>query len=126
MDVVCLDSSILIAYYRHKDKAQTRLFQLSIEFDTLVVPAVVEYEILRGEKHPSNPFWDEFFAKVRVLPFDSACAREAANIYAYLKTLNLHQQPLDILIAATACVWDYPIATLNTRHFEHIPGIRVI
>jgi predicted nucleic acid-binding protein len=95
-------------------------------YSTLVVPAFVEYEILRGEKNPIDAFWEQFFDKVGVLPFDRACARAAADIYAYLKPLNQHQQPLDILIAATARVWDYPIATLNTKDFEHIPGIKIV
>jgi len=125
MEIVCLDSSILIAYFRHKDKSQTRLFQLSQEYK-LAVPAVVEYEILRGEKNPSDSFWAHFFDMVAVLPFDRACAREAAGIYAYLKPHNLHQQPLDILIAATARVWNYPLATLNTKDFEDIPEIQIV
>ena len=126
MEIVCLDSSILIEYYRRKDKSQTSFFQLSRDYNTFVVPAVVEYEILRGEKDPSNAFWEDFFDKVRVLDFDRACAREAADIYAYLRPLNQHQQTLDILIAATARAWDYPIATLNTKDFEHIPRIKLV
>lgn len=126
MGIVCLDSSILIEYYRHKEKSQTRLFQLSQEFDTFAVSSVVEYEILRGQKNVHDAFWNKFFDSVKVLPFDRKCAQEAAGIYAYLKSLNQHQQPLDILIAATARVWDYPIATLNTKHFIAIPDIKLI
>jgi hypothetical protein len=33
---------------------------------------------------------------------------------------------LDSLIAATAVHRDLPIATLNTKHFEPLPGVRVI
>lgn len=126
MEVICLDSSILIEYYRHKEKTQTRLYQLSKHYSTMVVPSVVEYEILRGDKDPDNLFWKEFFNVVQVLPFDRSCAREAASIYAYLKSLNQHQQPLDILIAATARVWAYPIATLNQKHFISVPGLIMV
>lgn len=125
MEIVCIDTNILIEYYRHKDKSQTRLYQLSQNY-AVAVPVLVEYEILRGEKSSSDSFWVQFFDSVTVLPFDRACAHEAADIYTHLRQSNLHQQPLDILIAATARAWNYPVATLNTKDFNHIPGIRIV
>jgi predicted nucleic acid-binding protein len=125
MEIVCVDTNILIEYYRHKDKSQTRLYQLSHNYE-VAVPVLVEYEILRGEKSSSDSFWVQFFDSVTILPFDRACAREAADIYTHLRQSNLHQQPLDILIAATARAWNYPVATLNTKDFNQIPGVRIV
>jgi tRNA(fMet)-specific endonuclease VapC len=126
MGIVCLDSSILIDYFRKKDKSETRLFQLAQENYTLAVPTIVEYEFWRGMKDPTDAYWRQFFDDIKVLDFNRACAQEAANIYAYLKSIHQHEHALDILIAATAKVSGYPIATLNSKHFEKIPGISMI
>jgi hypothetical protein len=33
---------------------------------------------------------------------------------------------LDALIAATAIGYGLPLATFNTRHFQHIPGLTIV
>jgi predicted nucleic acid-binding protein len=126
MEIVCLDTSILIDHYRKKDKTQTRFAQLARQYDAFAVSALVEYEFLRGEKDTHNSFWQALFNMINVLPFDRVCAQKAASIYISLTKQQQNQRVLDILIASTALAWDYPLATLNTRDFEGIAGLRLV
>jgi len=46
--LVLLDTSILIDYFRKKDKAKTRLYELSDLYDGFVISAITEFEIYSG------------------------------------------------------------------------------
>ncbi len=126
MEIVCLDTSILIEHYRKKDKTQTRFAHLAREYDTFAVSALVEYEFIRGEKAMDNSFWEALFEKIHVLPFDRNCAQKAAAIYATLNKQQRHERVLDILIGGTALAWGYPLATLNEKDFEGVVGLRLV
>jgi len=46
--IVLLDTSILIDYFRKKDKTKTMFYQLADDFDEYKISAVTEYEIYSG------------------------------------------------------------------------------
>jgi tRNA(fMet)-specific endonuclease VapC len=50
MEIICLDTNVLIAHKRAKkfDKDQTLLFKLSGNFDSFTVSCITVYELLRG------------------------------------------------------------------------------
>ena len=50
----------------------------------------------------------------------------ARMIYRQLKRENKLIDIADILIAATAMVNDFPLATFNRNHFERIRGLRIV
>ena len=83
--LICLDTSVLIDYYRKKDKSKSLFFRLTEQFSLFAVSAVTEYELYLGNSEEQNIFWDEFFTQITVLPFDTKAARNAANIYKQLK-----------------------------------------
>ncbi|MBK6904235.1 MAG: type II toxin-antitoxin system VapC family toxin [Saprospirales bacterium] len=126
MEIICIDTNLLIDYYRKKDKTQTRLRLLAHQFQ-IVVPAIVAYEFIRGDKG-SEPdvFLDRLFAQTSSLAFDLTCARKAAEIWRDLKAIGKSIEPEDLFIATTALVWGYRLATNNHKHFEFIPGIRFV
>lgn len=61
-----------------------------------------------------------------VVPLDKSCSITAIDIYLDLKKKNKLIDLADLLIGATAVTFQYPIATLNRKHFERIPGISII
>jgi len=124
MEVICLDSSVLIEYYRIKDKSKSFLFALTKNYQ-FNIPAVVKYEILRGDKKKDD-FWIAVFKHITILPFDSECATLAAQIYMTLKSQNKLTGTDDIFIAATALRNKLKIATINSAHFKRIAGIETI
>jgi predicted nucleic acid-binding protein len=126
MEVICIDTNLLIDYFRKKDKSLTRLFSLAQSFK-IVVPSVVAYEFFRGQNNiPLDTFLDSFFAQTTSLSFDLACARKAAEIWQHLRSSGKSIEAEDLLIAATAVAWGYPLATLNHKHYNSVPGLILI
>lgn len=119
-DVVLLDTSILIEYFRKKDKAKSQLVGLSKKALKLKVSSITKYEILVGSNQNQSKFWEDFFEFTEVLPFDSGCAEIAAQIVKKLKASNKLIDMADILIASVAIRNEVSLATLNKKHFQRI------
>ena len=124
--LICLDTSVLIDYYRKKDKSKSLFFKLTERYTLFAISAITEYELYLGNSEEQNIFWDKFFSQITVLPFDTKVAKNAANIYKQLKAKNKLIEAPDILIAGTAMQYDLPLATLNCKHFERINGLKLI
>jgi len=124
--VICLDTSVLIDYYRKKEKSKSLFFQLTEKYSAFAVSAVTEYELYLGNSQEQNMFWDEFFSQITVLPFDTKAAKQAVAIYKQLKQQNQLIDIPDIMIAGTAMQNNAPLATLNRKHFERINGLEII
>lgn len=126
MEIICADTSLIIEYFRRKDKTETRLYKLALDKE-IAVPSIVAYEFLRGQKNSSvDEFLTQLLSSVASVPFDFACAQKAAEIYQQVKPTGNTIEPEDLLIAATALAWGYPVATLNPKHFLLVPGIRLV
>jgi predicted nucleic acid-binding protein len=70
-------------------------------------------------------FIDSVIARTTVLPFDLECARVHAEITARLMSQG---QPIginDTLIGAIAPAHGHSVLTINSKHFERIPGLVV-
>lgn len=124
MEVICLDTSVMIEYYRKEKKEKSFLFRLAVHYH-FKIPSVVKYEIYRGDKKDDD-LWNVIFNSVEILPFDSQCAEIAAKIYKDLKLRNQLIESDDILIAATTMKNDLSLATFNKKHFDRINGLEII
>ena len=62
---------------------------------------------------------------IPVLSFNETVAKEAADIYHKLRKSNKIIEFRDIFIAATAIVNNFSVKTLNVKHFNRIPNIRM-
>ncbi len=124
MEVICLDTSVLIEFYRNKEKAKSFWFALSQNY-RFQIPSIVKYEILRGDKK-KDAFWHHIFRFTPILSFDERCAELASEIYQDLKIHNQLIETDDILIAATAIANQLKIATINNVHFSRIKNIEII
>jgi tRNA(fMet)-specific endonuclease VapC len=67
----------------------------------------------------------DLLGQVQVLEFDEACAMDAARIRRLLREQGAHVPEMDVLIAATARVYDFTLVTHNTKDFAAIPGLRL-
>lgn len=125
MDLICLDTNILIAHKRAKiaDKDQTVLYRLATQGYRFAVSSITVYELLLGDNQDEDRYWKTMFANMEILPFDSACAEQAAKIYKNLKQKGQLIEAEDLLIGATALHHRLKLATGNLRHFERIEGL---
>ncbi|MCB1032731.1 MAG: PIN domain-containing protein [Acidobacteria bacterium] len=62
-------------------------------------------------------------SRITILPFDLACAREAGEIQALLRSQGAPIGTADVQIAATARVHSLVLVTANHRHFSRVPGL---
>ncbi|MEP7169452.1 MAG: type II toxin-antitoxin system VapC family toxin [Bacteroidota bacterium] len=125
-EVICVDTSVLIDYYRKKDKSKSRFFELSKKFSLFSVSSVTEFEIYVGSNEEQDRFWNHFFENFIVLSFDGKAAREAAKISSRLKMKNKRVEIPDLMIAATAIVYGCSLATLNKKDFELIESLELV
>jgi predicted nucleic acid-binding protein len=128
MDLICLDTNILIAHKRAKtvDKDKTELYRLAVQGYRFAVSSITVYELFRGDNQDEDRYWKTMFADMDILPFDFACAEQAARIYKDLKEKGLLIEAEDLLIGATALQHRLILATNNRRHFERIEGLQLL
>lgn len=128
MEIICLDTNVLIAHKRAKkaDKDKTFLYQLTTKSYQFSVSSITVYELLRGDNQDEDAYWKAMFSNMTVLDFDNHCAEHAANIYQDLKKKGLLIEAEDLLIAATALGNKLKLATGNVKHFDRVVGLELV
>ena len=121
-NIAVLDTCVLFDFLAGRNKTVER-FLLEAR---AAVSTVTVFELLRGvelEKHLTQR--RELIGLCTVLDLTPPIAERAAGIYTYLKKKGSLIHMEDILIAATALHWRYPVMTSNTKDFSRIPGVRL-
>lgn len=124
--IVLLDTSVLIDFYRKKDKSKSALFKLSNTYQSFAVSVVTYYEVYIGTQPGQITFWDELFSKFTLLPFDLEVSNMAVTVFKNLKGKNKLVEIPDLFIAATALKHNLACLTLNRKHFIRIDGLKMI
>jgi tRNA(fMet)-specific endonuclease VapC len=62
---------------------------------------------------------------VNRLDFDDDCARKFGQLRVELIQRGVGVNPVDLLIASVALVYDLTLVTQNTADFQNIPGLRL-
>jgi tRNA(fMet)-specific endonuclease VapC len=127
-----LDSSVLIAAERGGIRLEP--FLNSLGDAPVGIAAVTASELLHGCHRAADPgirarrlaFVDALLAQVPVLPFGLAEARRHAELWAHLAREGAMIGAHDLLIGATALAHGHSLATLNTKEFGRVAGLRLI
>lgn len=125
-NVILVDSSILIDYYRKTNKANAVWVSLIDKGYEFAISAITKYELYSGATQSQITFWDSILTAISVIPFDEGCVDTAMQINAVLKQKRKQIDLADLFIAATAMTNNLPITTLNKKHFERIDGLSVV
>lgn len=123
--VICLDTSILIDYFRKKNKGKTFFFKLAREY-RFAISVITKFEILNGSDEDQKEFWNQLFSRFRIIPLDEREVEVASEIIKKLRSQNKLIELPDILIGATAIAHGLKLATLNKAHFERIENLSLI
>lgn len=119
-----IDTNIFIDHIRSKDKTSTALYRISNE-TKLYISSVTLYELYMGAtSHEKQNDIKKLTRNIVVLPFDEDVAMQAATIYQYLKMSSQLINFRDIFIAATCITYNYPLKTMNRKHFNRIKGVQ--
>ena len=129
---VVLDTSLLIAAERHALRLEPLLDSLGDE--PVAITAITASELLHGCHRARDTrirlrraaFVEALLESLPVLPFALVDARRHAELWADLVANGATIGPHDLQIGATALARGYAVATLNSRDFERLPGVRLV
>ena len=124
--LICIDSSVLIEYFRKKNKTETLFPKLSLQYSGFIIPAVVHFEIYSGSTPQQKVFWDNLFSDFLIIPFTASISNKAISVFKELKILSITIDFKDLMIAASALNHNFPLATLNEKHFNTIKRLELI
>jgi predicted nucleic acid-binding protein len=124
-EIICVDTSLFIDYFRKQNKERTLLAILSDEYD-FCISVITKLEIGVGIGKGQRDFWNSVFDKLTILPLTEAETDKACEIIQTLRKSNKIIGLQDILIASTAIVNGLTIATLNLKDFERIPELKIL
>ncbi|WP_165246776.1 type II toxin-antitoxin system VapC family toxin [Paludisphaera soli] len=122
-----LDTNILSAYLRRPSSLGHRFVQHSgrLYTSSICVAELSVWALARPAADPLREALDDLlFREVGVLDFDADCASEFGRLRVELRRVGVGVDGMDLLIAATAMVYDLTLVTHNTAHFISIPGLR--
>jgi predicted nucleic acid-binding protein len=100
----------------------------------VAISAVTLAELVHGVARAITPeirtarraFIDELKKHVPVHPVTDTTAEIAGQISGEQAAKGITLPADDLLIGASAMEQGYAVATLNTRHFQKIPGLQVV
>jgi tRNA(fMet)-specific endonuclease VapC len=131
-----LDSSVLIAAERQRRPLSELFASLQADFaeTQFIVSAVTVMELEHGWHRANTPevarkrreYLDEVLSIIPVESFTRQMGVLAAGIDAETKRAGRVIATADLLIGVTALYYQYSIFTHNPRHFQMIPGLKVV
>lgn len=124
-EIICVDTSVFIDYFRKKTKDKTFLVKLSDKYG-FAISVITKLEISVGIGKGQIDFWDNVFDKITILPLTEKEIDMASSIIQTLRKNNKIIGLQDILIASTAITNDLKLATLNIKDFERINDLKII
>jgi len=131
-----LDSSILIAAEREGKNARQVLTAVSSRVgDTEVALSIVTLiELAHGAARANTPerkatrqrFIEELLNALPIHTLSVSLALRVGQIDGESQAKGIRLALPDLLIGVTALELGYGVATANVRHFQRIPGLRVV
>lgn len=126
--IFCLDTDILIEYFRGNKKIKERINNLSDD-DSIGLTWLSFYEFFKGiflsGKLEEERFLRKLFDTCLILEASYESAKIGGGIYASLKRKGQLINDADILIASIVKAHNATLITNNVSHFLRIEGLKV-
>ncbi|MCX5819277.1 MAG: type II toxin-antitoxin system VapC family toxin [Deltaproteobacteria bacterium] len=128
---IILDTSVIVAVERAHESLNALI--TGREEEPFGISVVTAAELLHGveradteaRKLRRQAFVEKVIESFPIFPFDLMIGRIYARIWAAVARNGWTVGAHDLIIAATAISLDYSVATVNSRDFEKIPGVKV-
>ena len=125
--VYALDSSIIIDFLSREPSVVSHFNKAVLSGSSVIIPSVVDYEVLRGFCHKPVPRKEAVYSNLRtncpVVEVNMAIWIRAASIWAALRKMGKTVGDADIIIAACCIENGHTLVTHNTKHFTDIRGL---
>jgi predicted nucleic acid-binding protein len=92
----------------------------------LYITPTVAGELAAGASMGDRARWESFVSPFHVLTLDREVCWRYGNAFRYLQANGLLIGANDLWIAAVGLAHDVPVVSRNARHFERVPGLRVV
>lgn len=126
--IYCLDTDILIEYFRGSEAIRRRIESLKGE-DRVALIWLTIYEFFKGiflsGKLEEEGFLQSLARTCVILEASYEAARIGGEIYAKLKKKGELLNDADILIASIAKAHDAVLVTNNEEHFARVEGLKI-
>lgn len=128
---ILIDTSVLVAAERGQLDLEPLIGRLGRE--EVAMASITASELLHGVhrlrgagRARSEVLVERLLDRLPVVDFDLAAARVHATLSAELRARGTPVGAHDLLIAATAVLLDYAVATRDLRSFPRIKGLNVL
>lgn len=125
--IYCLDTDILIEYFRGNEPIKTKIENLG-EDDSIGLTWLSVYEFFKGIFASGKLEEEEFLSKVvnsaMLMDETYESSRMGGEIYAALKKSGTLINDADILIASIVKYHDATLVTNNEDHFKRVAGLK--
>jgi len=125
-DLILLDTSVLIDYFRKKRRETSFFYQLASISNNFCISVITHYEISCGINLQQDSFWSSFFTDIINVPYNTSLNLTAVRVTKDLKKNRKSIEFKDLIIGSTALHHNYQLATINVKHFEYIDGLKLI
>lgn len=123
-----LDTSILIGWFRGytREKEFIAVYQdTGLAISLATYGEFYEGVLYGGKREEREQRFRELLEYLTILPLDIAIMQRYAQIRGEMRRHGSNIGEFDMLIAATALVFDRIVVTTNKRHFSMVPGIQI-
>lgn len=126
--IYCLDTDILIEYFRGSEPIKARIEKLG-DNDSIGLTWLGVYEFFKGifatGKLEEEEFLNKMVASAIMLDESYGSSRLGGEIYAALKKSGTLINDADILIASVVKFHSATLVTNNEDHFKRVDGLRI-
>jgi predicted nucleic acid-binding protein len=123
-DGVIVDTSVLIAFFRGKEKIADKVSAL-LQDNRLMTTGLIIAELLQGMKDvKEEKNISDILAETSPLEITTDLWIKAGKVALSLRKKGINLPLTDVAIAALAIEHNLQIFTLD-KHFEQIPGVKV-
>ena len=124
-NLTIIDTDILIDTSRSKSEAIDYLQNLQAS-STLAISAVTQMELIVGCTNKADlRKIENFLQQFSIIKIDQDISDRSVELLKFYR-LSHGLLIADSLIAATAIVWDYPLATKNQRDYRFIQELKLL
>lgn len=129
MSLLLLDTTFLV----HTDRGGVDLDETIADEDDVAIAAVTVAELIVGVRLASREqrqtraaFVNEVVESIPIVNYDSAVAREHAELLVAVRKQGRPRGAHDLLIAATARATDRTVVSADKEAFSDLPGVATI
>ncbi len=130
LDLVCLDTSVIVALIRKDERALEKLAtnqEKGRVISTTVMNLCELYAGAYGSKEPSKELEkvQGLISRLALLELRVEASRKYGEL---INHRAIREQPIgdfDLIIASIALSYEEPLATRNVDHFARVPGLSV-